>query len=191
MLENLFNLIKEQGADSVINNSIIPNKQNDAVIAGATHAVTSGLQNEFSGGGLQNILSMFGNGGTGNSLLNNPIVGNIISKFTNNLTGNHGIASNDASGIANNLIPGVISSLISKTNNANDNSFDMNGIISSLTNSTQAGGFDLQGIVSKFAGGSLDTDGDGKVEISDIISKVSSSRQSGGGIMDTIKSFMN
>lgn len=191
MLENLFNLIKEQGADSVINNSIIPNKQNNAVIAGATHAVTSGLQNEFSGGGLQNILSMFGNGGTGNSLLNNPIVGNIISKFTNNLTGNHGIASNDASGIANNLIPGVISSLISKTNNANDNSFDMNGIISSLTNGTQAGGFDLQGIVSKFAGGSLDTDGDGKVEISHIISKVSSSRQSGGGIMDTIKSIMN
>ena len=202
MLENLFNLIKEQGTDSVINNPAIPNEQNNAVIADATHSVASELQGVLAGGGLQSVLSMFGNNSVANNgaggILNNPIVSNIISSFTNKLTNNHGIAGDQASGIANNLIPNVISNLISKTNNPADSSFDINGIISSLTQGggAQAGGFDIQGIIGKFTNGGLDTDGDGQIEISDIISKVTGgggqqqqSGSEGGGFMDIIKGF--
>jgi hypothetical protein len=200
MLENLFNLIKEQGTDSVINNPAIPNEQNNAVIADATHSVASELQGVLAGGGLQSVLSMFGNntnGGGVSNILNNPIVSNIISSFTNKLTNNHGIAGDQASGIATNLIPNVISNLISKTNNPADSSFDINGIISSLTQGggAQAGGFDIQGIIGKFTNGGLDTDGDGQIEISDIISKVTGGGQQqqsgsvGGGFMDIIKGF--
>jgi hypothetical protein len=205
MLENLFNLIKEQGADAVINNPVIPNEQNNAVIADATQSVASELQGVLAGGGLQSVLSMFGNntsgGGGVSSMLNNPIVSNIISSFTNKLTNNHGIASDQASGIANNLIPNVINNLISKTNNPADSSFDINGIISSLTGgggtAQAAGGFDVQGIIGKFTSGGLDTDGDGQIEISDIIGKVTGGAQQhqaggtgDGGIMDMIKGFM-
>jgi hypothetical protein len=148
MLENLFDLIKQHGTESVINNPDVPNEKNNAVLADATHSVANGLQSVLAGGGLQNILSMFGgNNAAGNTggvsaLLNNPIVSNIVSNFTNKLTDNHGIAGDKASGIAANLIPSVISSLISKTNDPNDNSFNLNGIISSLTGSgsTQTGG---------------------------------------------------
>ncbi len=198
MLEELFNLVKSQGQDDVINNPAVPNDQNNAVLASATHSVTEELQGTLAGGGLQNVLSMFGGGGSGSSLLNNPIVGNIISNFTNKLTNQHGIAGDQASGIANSLIPNVVSNLISKTNNPADSSFDINGIIGSLTGGQGAGGFDLNSIVSKFSGGGLDTDGDGKVEISDIVSKVTggaqqqqSQQQGGGGFMDMIKGFMN
>jgi hypothetical protein len=202
MLENLFNLIKEQGTESVINNPVVPNEQNDAVLASATHSVAEGLQGTLAGGGLQNVLSLFGSGGnnSGGSLLNNPIVSNIISNFTQKLTNNHGIAGDQASGIAGNLIPSVISNLINKTNNPNDSSFDINSIIGSLTGGGGAaqsgGGFDLNGILSKFTGGGgLDTDGDGKVELSDIVSKVTGGAQQaqaggGGGFMDMIKGFM-
>jgi len=202
MLENLFNLIKEQGAEPVINNPVIPNEQNDAVLADATHSVADGLQGILAGGGLQNILSMFGSGNAGGagSLLNNPIVSSIIGNFTNKLVSGHGVDSNQASGIASNLIPNVISSLISKTNNPNDSSFDINSLIASLAGGAQgqAGGFDLQGIVSRFSSGGLDTDGDGQVELSDIISKVTGGAQQqqknqpndGGGVMDIIKGFM-
>ena len=106
MLENLFNLVKEQGADSVINNPAVPNEQNNAVLASATHSVAEEFQGVLAGGGLQNILSLFGGGGNNaagggiGSLLNNPIVGNIISNFTNKLTNQHGIAADQASGIA-------------------------------------------------------------------------------------------
>lgn len=202
MLENLFKLVKENGFESVINNTAVPNEQNDAVLASATHSVASELQGVLAGGGLQNILSLFGgNTGTGNSLLSNPIVSNIISSFTNKLTNNHGIAGDQASGIANSLIPSVISNLISKTNNPNDSSFNINSIIGSLTGAgaAQAGGgeFDIQGILSKFTNGGLDANGDGNIGLDDIISKVTGGAQQqqaqasgGGGLMDIIKGFM-
>ena len=205
MLENLFNLVKEQGAETVINNPVVPNEQNDAVIASATHSVAEELQGTLASGGLQNVLSLFGGGGSaggGSSLLNNPIVSNIISSFTNKLINNHGIASDQAGGIANSLIPGVISSLISKTNNPGDSSFDINSIIGSLTGgggATQTnGGFDLGGIISKLAGGGLDANGDGHLGFDDIISKVTGGAQhqqqqaqaGGGGLMDLIKGFI-
>lgn len=205
MLENLFNLIKQQGGEAVINNPAVPNEQNDAVIASATHSVAEELQGTLASGGLQNVLSLFGGGGSaggGSSLLNNPIVSNIISSFTNKLINNHGIASNQAGGIANSLIPGVISSLISKTNNPGDSSFDINSIIGSLTGGVGAtqttGGFDLGGIVSKLAGRGLDANGDGHLGLDDIISKVTGGAQQqqqqaqagGGGLMDLIKGFI-
>ena len=201
MLENLFNLIKEQGANDVINNPAIPNEQNTAVLASATSSIAEEFQGVLAGGGLQNIISMFGGGsGTGSSLLNNPIVGNIISSFTNKLTTQHGIAPEQAGGIAGSLIPNVIGNLINKTNDSNDSSFNINGIINSLTgNSSNAGGgFDLQGMIGKFAGGSMDVNGDGQVGLDDIISKVTNGAKqqqqvqaNGGGFMDMVKGFMN
>ena len=204
MLENLFNLIKEQGADDVINNPAIPNEQNNAVLASATSSVAEEFQGELAGGGLQNIMSLFGGGGNNagggiSSLMNNPIVGNIISSFTNKLTNQHGVPADQASGIAGNLIPNVLSNLINKTNDSNDGSFNINGIINSLTgnNSNAGGGFDLQGLIGKFAGGSMDVNGDGQVGLDDIISKVTNGAKQqqaqaagGGGLMDMIKGFM-
>lgn len=198
MLENLFNLIKEQGVSDIINNPVIPNEKNDAVIGDATQSVAEGFQGVLAGGGLQSVLSLLGgnqNAGSGSSLLNNPIVSNIISNFTNKLTSNHGIAGDQASGIAKNLIPGVISSLISKTNNPNDSSFDINSIIGSLTGGATGGsGFDLQGLIGKFTSGGLDANGDGHIGLDDIISKVTGGAQQqqagGGGLFDMIKGFM-
>ena len=207
MLENLFNLIKEQGQDSVIENPAIPNEQNDAVLADATHSVADGLQGVLAGGGLQNVLSLFnkenGNGNGGGELLNNPIVSNIISNFTYKLTNKHGIAGEQASGIANNLIPGVLSKLVNRTNDPNNSSFDLSGIIGSLTGdgnnqSTVGNGFDLVSLVSKFTNGGLDVNGDGKVGFDDVISKITGgakqqqeqAQTGGGGLMDIIKGFI-
>jgi hypothetical protein len=196
MLENLFNLVKQQGFESVINNPVVPNEQNNEVLASATGSVAEGLQSALAGGGLQNVLAMFGGGGNNASgLLNNPIVANIITGFTSKLTNNHGIAGDQAGGIAQSLIPGVLSNLINKTNDPNDNSFDLNGIIGSLTGGGgNTGGFDLAGIAGKLASGGLDSDGDGKLELSDIMSKISGGAQQaqsgGGGLMDMIKGFM-
>jgi len=57
MLDNLTDLVKSLAGDAVVNNPDIPNEQNDAVVAEASHTVASGLQNMLAGGGLQNILS--------------------------------------------------------------------------------------------------------------------------------------
>lgn len=200
MLEELFNLVKEHATDDVINNPAIPNEQNNEVIASATHSVAEGLQSQLAGGGLQNVLSMFGNAGSAGGGINNPAIQSIIQNFTGKLTNNFGVDSNQASGIAGSLIPNVIKSLVHKTNDPNNSSFDINSIIGSLTGGTQsAGGFDFGSLVSRFTGGNMDANGDGHVGLDDIISKVTSGAQQqqaqaqqggGGGLFDMIKGFM-
>lgn len=200
MLENLFNLIKEQGEDAVVSNPDIPNAQNEAVLADATHSVAQEFQQVLAGGGTEKIMSLFqGNGNSqlqAGGLLDNPIVGNIINSFKNKLTHNHGISDDKAGGIAGKLIPNVLSSLINKTNDPNNNSFDLKSIIGTLMAGNSGGGLDLKGIISGFTKGGLDANGDGKIGLDDIISKVTGGgqqqqAQSGGGsIIDTIKGFM-
>ena len=65
MLDQLVDLVKGFAGDAVVNNPDIPNEHNDAVVAEATNTVASGLQNMVSGGGLQNIISLFKGGGQG------------------------------------------------------------------------------------------------------------------------------
>ena len=208
MLENLFNLIKEKGVDDVINNPAIPNEQNNAVLAEATHSVADGLQGVLAGGGLQNVLSLFSNGNNNSGggisgLLNNPIVSNIISSFTNKLSNNHGIPADQASGIANSLIPNVLSNLVNRTNDPNNNSFDINSLIGCLTGGGQtqpggAGGFDLRGILGNLTNGGMDANGDGKVGLDDIMSKITGGAQhqqqqeqnGSGGLMNIIQGFL-
>jgi hypothetical protein len=161
MLENLFNLVKEHAATSVINNTDVPNQHNNDVIAEATHAITNGLQSTgASGGGMQNILQLFASGnGSSSSLLSNPIVSTIISGFISKLTGNFGLNSQQANGVASSLIPNVLSSLIQKTNDPANNGFSMDGLqgligqftqASSSTQQNNSGGSNLMDLIKGF-----------------------------------------
>jgi hypothetical protein len=208
MLENLLNLVKEFAGDAVVKNPDVPNEHNDAVTAEATKTVASGLQNMMAGGGLENVLSLFGGGGGqqqsgGGGLLKNPIVNMMIGHFSSKLMAKFGLGSSQANGVANNLIPNVISGLINRTNDPNNSSFDINSIIGSLTGGGAAapaqqtagggGGFDFQNILSSFTGGGSGGGGG----LADIISKVTGGAQQqqqqqggGGGLLDMIKGFM-
>jgi hypothetical protein len=196
MLENLFNLVKEFSGEQVINNPEIPNEKNNEVMADATHSIFTGLQNVMAGGGAQNVLSMLG-GNSGN-LMNNPLVQMIAGGFIKKLMGKFGLSSSSASGIASSIIPGVLNALVNRTNDPNNSSFDLNGIMNSLSGGTQSsGGFDLGSLVNRFAGGGLDTDRDGQVELSDIISKFTGGAQqqiqqqnSGGGVTGLLQQLI-
>ena len=63
MLDQLFNLVKQFGQDTVIENPEIPNEQNEEVIADATKTIGSGFQNMMAGGGFESILDLFKGGG--------------------------------------------------------------------------------------------------------------------------------
>ncbi len=161
MIEQILDLVKRFGADTVINNPQVPNEKNNEVLADATQTITGGLQNILSGGGLQNILSLFSNGATNqSSIMQNPIVNMMVGHFMNKLMSKYGLQGSAASSIASSLIPSVLSGLISKTADPNDNSIDMNSIISSLTGgkapvAQQNGGgsgFDFQALLEQFIG---------------------------------------
>ncbi|MBK6444053.1 MAG: hypothetical protein IPF81_01695 [Bacteroidetes bacterium] len=51
-----------------------------------------------------------------------------------------GIDAGQAQNIVNNLVPGVMSKFVQKTNDPNDNSFDIQGILSSLSGTSGGAG---------------------------------------------------
>lgn len=204
MLEELFNLVKENAKEPVIDSSDIPNDQNDAVVAEATNTVASGLRNMVAGGGLQNIISMFTGGGQqgGDSkggLMSNPVVNMMIGHFAGKLMSKYNIGGTQANNVASNLIPQVISSLISKTNDSSNSSFSLEGLLNSITGgkatqAEQSGGFDIGGLISQFTGGGQQNNAGGG--LMDIVSQFTQGaqeqqqRNGGGGLMDLIKGFI-
>ena len=185
MLEELMNLVRQSGQEQVVNNPAIPNQYNEQVMHEAGNSIVGGLQQALSGGGLAQILKLFGQGGRGQgagSLLQNPLVQNIISQFTGKLTGQFNIDHNQASQVSSNLIPQVLQNITGKVTDPGDSSVDINGVMQSLSGG-QANGIDFSSLLQKFSGG--DVDGDGDSDLQDIMAKMSGS--GGGGMMDMVK----
>ena len=201
MLEELFNLVKNVAGDTVVNNPEVPNEKNNEVIAEATNTVASGLRNMVAGGGLQNLVSLFkgnNNSQSGNGLLSNPIVNMMVGHLAGKLMSKYNLGSSQANTVSSNLIPGVISGLVNKTNDPNNAGFSLDGLLNSITGGKAAevasqeqggsgGGLsDLLGSLSGGSGGGL----------MDIVSKLAGGaqeqqqRNGGGGLMDLIKGFI-
>ncbi len=207
MLEQLLDLVKNFGQDTVVDNPEIPNEQNHEVLTDATKTITSGLQNVMAGGGLENILDLFkgggqaGNGGGVAGLLKNPMVTMMVGHFISKLVGKYNMSPASASSVANNLIPNVLNGVITETNNPENTSFTLDGLIGSLTGGN-SGGSQLQDILNQFTGGGNQSDSSGGgFDLQDLIGNFTRKAQDsfqpndntggGGGLMDMIKGFLS
>lgn len=179
MLEQLMGLIQDNSQDAIVRNPAIPNQHNDDAMQTVLQSVMGGLQNEAQGGnvgGLMGLLS--GQGGQGGSLMNNPIVAGIAQNAIGSLMEKFGISNSAAGNIIAQVLPGVLSSMISKTSNPNDDSMDFGGIMGSLLGGGQAqqaqqqGGFDFNQIGYAMA--------DGKLDMNDVM-RIGGSLLGGGG----------
>lgn len=192
MLENLLNLVKELGQDQVVNNPAVPNEHNDAVIAEATHSVASGLQNALANGQGEDVVNLLQ--GQGNAA-NNPVAQNMQSSFLDNITSKLGIGSTAATGLAATFIPMILSKLTKQTNDPNNSSFDLGGIIGSLTGGGATGG-GIGSLISQFTGGGNNANAGGG-GIANLISQFTGgaqqqqAQQGSGGLMDIIQGFMH
>ncbi len=128
MFDNLLNLVKEHAGDAIINNPVIPNEKNEEAIQTTTTSIMDTLKSQAGSGNLGAITDLFSAGnaqGSGiTSLVNSDVVKNLMGKF--------GIDSQQATSIASSLIPKVMDNLVKKTNDPNDKSFDLQGILGSL-----------------------------------------------------------
>ncbi|MCC6370621.1 MAG: hypothetical protein IT236_06445 [Bacteroidia bacterium] len=143
MLDNLINLVKEHAGDAIINNKAIPNEHNDAAISSTANSIFDTLKSQVAGGNLSSITDMFSNNG------NSALSSNISSNVAGDLMKKFGLDNTQAAGIASSLIPTVMQSLAKKTNDPNDSSFDMQGILSSLGGGGGLGGM-LGGLTNLF-----------------------------------------
>jgi uncharacterized protein YidB (DUF937 family) len=140
MLENLLALVKEHAGDAIVNNTAVPNEKNDAAIETTTNSIVDTLKNQLSNGNLSDLTSLFQNGAASSGIMNT--IGGEVAK---SLSAKLGIDQGAASGIASSLIPQVMNTLVKKTNDPNDSSFDLQGIIGSLggNNSMVSGVMDM------------------------------------------------
>lgn len=217
MLDQLFDLVKKFGQDTVVTNPDVPNEHNESVMADATKTIAGGFQNVLAGGGFQNILDLFKGGGSSSkssgggigNLIKNPMVTMMIGHFISKLVGKYKMAPAAASGVANNLIPNTLTDLINKTNDPANPNTTLDGIIGSLTGgrqqdeelaATAGNSSPLQDLLDKFTGGGDGNAGSGGgFDLQDIIGKLTNKAQNnmqdgtqggGGGLMDIIKGFM-
>ena len=194
MLKELFELVKGQANETVINNPAVPNEQNNEVVAEATNTVASGLRNIVAGGGVQSLLALFGGGNDKKSLLGNPIVSMMMGHFAGKLMNKFNMNNSQANNLSGTLIPSVLGSLINKTNNPNDQAFSLENLLGSITGNKsgfatgQGGG--LQDLLSQLSGGGAQGGGGMMDIIKDLAGGAQQQQQAnGGGLLDIIKGF--
>jgi len=116
----------------------------------------------------------------------NPVVQNLSGGVLDNLMNKFGLDRQSAGNIAGNLVPDVLQKLVRKTNDPNDSSFDLSGILNSLSNG-QTQGLNIQNLLS-----GLDKDGDGDTDLQDVMAMVGGNQQNkGGGLLDSVKGMFN
>ena len=195
MLKELFDLVKEEATETVINNPDVPNQYNNDFVAEATNTVASGLRNVVAGGGVQNVLSMFGGNTNKKSLLSNPIVSMMMGHFASKLMNKFRMGPSQANNLSGNLIPNVLGTLINKSNDRNDSSFSLEKLLASITGgrsnevTSQSGG--LGGLLNQFNGGSQSNGGGGLMDIVKSLAGGAQEQQqrNGSSLLDLIKGF--
>ncbi|MEN2412749.1 hypothetical protein [Flavobacterium mesophilum] len=166
MFEQLTQLVQQYGGSAVVNNAAVPNEHNEAVINETSSSIFSGLQKIASEGGAEQLAGLF-NGSSIDS--SNPVVQQITQQLSGSLGEKFGLSGADASGVASNMIPQVLNSLVNKAKDPNDNSFQISDIINSISgNSGQASG--IMDTISKYGMQfGLDQNNDGKVDVADVL----------------------
>ncbi|AFK05180.1 hypothetical protein Emtol_4055 [Emticicia oligotrophica DSM 17448] len=187
MLEVLQGLIQQAGQSAVVQNPQVPNEHNEGVMDEVMQGLLGGLSNQAnSQGGLGSLIGLLGNGSSGN-LMSNPIVGNIAQSVVGNLMEKFGLSNSAAASVVGNMLPSVLGTLIDKTNDPNDSSIDLGGLMGTITGG-KTNGIDFGSLLSQGANALAD----GKLDMNDIMNIAGSAmggqkqQGSGGGIGDLL-----
>jgi uncharacterized protein YuzB (UPF0349 family) len=124
MFDNLLALVQQHAGDAIIKNDAIPNERNDEAVQLASSSIFDTLKKLSRQWQCRRYCKYVyckqynvNNGNAMAGIMQNDLVQNLMHKF--------GIDANAAGGIAQNLIPTVLSNLVSKTNDPNDSSFEL------------------------------------------------------------------
>ncbi len=170
MLENLNELVKESTQEAIVNNSAIPNEQNEAAIQAASGSIFDSLKQQLSSGNIGGLVDAF----KGGNVEGSAVVQDASSGFVDKLAG-MGINLDSAKAIAASVIPGIVSKFINKTNDPNDSSFNIQDVLTKI--SGDDGKFQLSDLTDLFSGNKEGAPGEAK--------------EGEGGIVDKLKGLFN
>jgi hypothetical protein len=165
MLENLKQLIKENAQSAILENSEVPNDQNEAAVDAASGSIMDALKGQLTSGNLGSLVDIF----KGGSSQDNSVVQEASSSFVSKLEG-LGVNVDSAKNIAASFIPEIMAKFANKTNDPNDSSFNMSDIMTNISGP------------------------DGKFQLSDLTNLIGGNAEDGsgvsqGGIIDKLKGF--
>ena len=181
MLDQLINLVRKYASEAINNDPAISNEKNEAAIETTSGSIFNNLKNLFEQGSIRDLLKMFTGQGDSGNLVKQQVSGGVMQDLVNQL----GLPSNQAQNVANKVVPNVLDEMVQKTNDPNDNSFDIQDIFNNLSGGRTAG-FNLHELQSKLMGGKLDIDGDGDTDLRDLIAL-----SKGGNLMEKIKGLFS
>src|SRR5262245_48700738 len=107
MIDQLIKLVQQNAGDAIVKNNALPNQFNNAAIEEVAQQIFNGMQSQVSSGNMQQVTSMFTGGNMG-SLVNNPMVAQMISNIAGSFASKFGISQQAAQTIAMGLIPQVM-----------------------------------------------------------------------------------
>lgn len=168
MLDQLMQLVRESGQQTVVENPAVPNEQNEAVMHEASSSIMGSMQNLLKSGGPGAVQSLFEGVQSGNT--SNPALQQTTNHFSENLMQKFGMNAGTAQSIAGSIIPMVLGKLMNRSGGAGGGS-DIGNILGSLTGGAgtgQQGGMlgNLSAMGAKFG---LDKDKDGDVDVNDLM----------------------
>lgn len=134
MLDQLKSLAFDKLKDAMASNSLGENETANAAKQGSSELINSLMEN-FSGGNLGAITSLFSN--DGNATADNGVFQGLVGKLAGVLKDN-GMSAEAAQSEASNIAPGLIEGLKEKfiSNDASDSAFDIGNIASMLGGDT-------------------------------------------------------
>jgi hypothetical protein len=146
MIDKLISLVQQQAGDDIVKNPAIPDARNNEAIQDVAQQIVSGMKGGVSQGNVENLVSMFQGGNA--SVGSNPVVSQIVGNVAANFASKFGLPAATAQQIAMSLVPKVMNQLVKKTNDPNDNDFDIQDLLSKFS-----GGSNIQDLLGKFTGG--------------------------------------
>jgi hypothetical protein len=177
MFEQLTQLVQQFGNEAIVKNNAVPNEQTQRVINEVSSSIFSGLQKLVSEGDIKQLSSLFeGNNAQDSS---HPTVQKLTEQLTGNLGEKFGLSSAAASGVAGNMIPQILNSLITKAKDPNDKSFNISDFVRGLS-SNGAHIPEVMNAISNYGSQfGLDQNADGKVGMEDAIALTKNGSLSG------------
>lgn len=165
MLEQLTQIVQQFGNQAVVQNTDIPNEQNEAVLSETSNSIFASLQKMASDGDLSQLAGLLQSDSLDST---NPAIKNISQSVSSSLTEKFGLTSGAATGAATAMIPQIINSLINKAKDPKDSSFNVSDIIKSLTGGASAENDGIMEMISTYGiHFGLDQNADGKVDLDD------------------------
>ena len=150
MLDQLVKLVEQNAGKAIVQNDAIPNKFNNEAIQEVAGGIFNAMKGQVAQGNMQQVVSMFQGGASQSSLASNPMVKQIIASVAGNFASKFGVSA-QAQSIVSNLLPVVMNQFVKKTNDPQDNSFDLTNMMRGMSGNNN---LDVTSILGQLAGGS-------------------------------------